>query len=124
MNTTSAITFLFVFLFFGLSPQMSETVALLVFGYVGVITHYVRKWADKVERDELFIMKKSAPSIILSVITTTVLIILRSELAALYVFTKFSSFVVGYFGSSWFFGFIERKMNIQPPTNENQDRPE
>jgi hypothetical protein len=118
MNLSDLIAIVGVLLLFGLSPEMAESLALLIFGYLGIITHYIRKWADKVERDEVFSIKKSIPSMILSTITTTVLIILRDEIASLYVFTKFSSFIVGYFGNSWFFGFIERKMNYQTPTNE------
>jgi hypothetical protein len=106
------------FLFAGLSPFVSETLILLAFGYVGILTHYVKKWTEKVEKEEVFSIKKSMPSAILSFITTTVLIILRNEIESLFVFTRFGSFIVGYFGNSWFFGFIEKKMyNINPTEN-------
>jgi len=114
-------SFLFL-LFAGLSPGLSETIILLCFGYVGILTHYVKKWSEKVEKEEIFNLKKTRPSIILSLITTTVLIILREEIVNLFVFTRFGSFIVGYFGNSWFFGFIEKKMYAinSPQINENE----
>lgn len=108
-------------LFAGLSPEVTQVAVFLAFGYAGIISHYIKKWSEKVEREEEFHLKKCIPSIILSFITTSVLIILRKEIENLYVITKFSSFIVGYFGNSWFFGLIERKMsNINPPNNENE----
>lgn len=108
-----------VLLFAGLSAHVGETLILLLFGYVGILTHYIKKWSEKVEKEEIFSLKKSAPSIVLSLITTTVLIILREEIQSLFVFTRFGSFIVGYFGNSWFFGFIEKKMySINTPSND------
>lgn len=110
---------LVIFLFIGLDVEAAETVVLLGFGYVGILTHYLKKWSEKAEQEEPFYIRRFIPSIILSIITTSVLIVLRKELESLYVFTKFSSFVVGYFGNSWFFGFIEQKIsNIKPVQNE------
>lgn len=106
----------------GFSKDTNETFVLIGFGYVGILTHYIKKWSEKVEKDETFLLKKSFPSIILSIITTTVLIVLRAEIVNLFVFTKFGSFVVGYFGNSWFFGLIEKKMySINPNTNEDEN---
>lgn len=110
------------FLFLGLSAHVSETLILLLFGYTGILTHYIKKWSEKVEREEIFHFKKSVPSIILSIITTTVVIIQREEIKSLFVVTRFSGFIIGYFGNSWFFGFIEKKMyNLNPPIDENKN---
>jgi hypothetical protein len=120
MATINYFVFSVIFLFAGLSPENSETALLMLIGYFGIVTHYVKKWSEKVEREEEFKIKKSVPSIILSFITTSILIILRSELESFIVFTKFVAFMVGYFGNSWFFGFIENKFqNLNPPKNEN-----
>jgi tetrahydromethanopterin S-methyltransferase subunit E len=109
------------FLFAGISAHVGETLILMSFGYVGILTHYIKKWSEKVEKDETMNVRKTIPSIILSVITTTVLIILRAEIESLFVFTRFGSFIVGYFGNSWFFGFIEKKMyNINPQIDEKE----
>ena len=107
-------------LFAGFSPYVSETAILLLFGYIGICTHYIKKWSEKVENDEIFNLKKTIPSAILSFITTTVLILLRNEIQSLFVFTRFGSFIVGYFGNSWFFGFIEKKMFNNINSNENE----
>lgn len=123
MLTTKILYIFFgsVLLLFGLSLEVSETAILLLFGYVGILTHYVKKWSEKVEKDEVFNLKKTIPSILLSLLTTSVLIVLRSEIINLFVFTKFGSFIVGYFGNSWFFSFIEKKMSGIAPAPESED---
>lgn len=118
MNSLSYVVPAAIFLILGLSPEVATTLILLCFGYAGILTHYVKKWANAVEKDEPFSLKKTTPSIILSFITTTVLIILRADIENFFVFTKFGSFIVGYFGSSWFFEFVEKKMNYK---NENEN---
>src|SRR5690242_7476481 len=99
-------------LFAGLSVFVgSETIMYLALGYAGVISHYVKKWADKTENEEAFKIKKSLPSILLSFITTSVLVILRKDISGFIVLTPFTAFMLGYFGNSWFFGYIENRFN-------------
>lgn len=98
-------------------PSANETFIFLLLGYAGVASHYVKKWAEKTEREEDFKLKKSIPSILLSVITTSVLIILRKDISGFIVLTPFTAFVLGYFGNSWFFGYIENRFNNQIKNN-------
>lgn len=117
----SVLYFASILLIAGLSPEVADTAVFMIFGYAGIASHYIKKWGEKVEKDEEFHLKKCIPSIVLSFITTSVLVILRKEIESLYVITKFSSFVAGYFGNSWFFGIIEKKIsNNNPPYNENE----
>ena len=74
------------------------------------------------EANEVYNIKKAVPSIILSFITSTVLVCIRAEIVNLFVFTKGSSFIVGYAGHSWFFGLIDKKMqSINPNIKQNEE---
>jgi hypothetical protein len=110
-----------IFVVAGFSLHTNETFVLLCFGYVGILTHYIKKWSEKTEKSEGFELKKFVPSIILSFITTTVLVFIRSEIVSLFVFTKFGSFIVGFCGNSWFFGLIEKKISTINPNITNDE---
>lgn len=111
----SLLFFITLFLIAGLSQHNSETLVLLCFGYIGILTHYVKKWSEKLDKNEDFNLRKAIPSIILSLIATTVLVFIRAEIVNLFVFTKGSSFLVGYCGNSWLFGLIDQKIHYTNP---------
>lgn len=119
----SLCLFIALLVFTGLCSGVNETFIYLVFAYAGIATHYLKKWSEKVEKGEEYNLKKSVPSIILTFITTTVLVLIRAEIVNLFVFTKGSAFIVGYCGHSWFFGLIDKKIySINPnikPDEEN-----
>jgi membrane-bound metal-dependent hydrolase YbcI (DUF457 family) len=82
---------------------------LLVLGMIGVALHYFKDWvlANKVGKQ--YDIKKAIPMAALSAITTGLLIYLKEDIADLYVVTKFGAVVLGYFGNSVFFSFLDVK---------------
>jgi hypothetical protein len=88
---------------------MYEEIYLTFLGFLGVAIHHLKDWvkANKIGKD--YDLKKSIPTIILSLITTWVLVHLRTDIETLYVVTPFGALVLGYIGNSILFSFIDAK---------------
>lgn len=93
------------------SIPLNDTWIFLIFGYVGILTHYIKKWSDNkgkpITRTTIWM---KLPGFILSMITTTLIISLREEASKLFVCTKLGAFFVGFLGNSWFFSMFTKRI--------------
>ncbi|CAB4140410.1 hypothetical protein UFOVP402_29 [uncultured Caudovirales phage] len=88
---------------------MNEEIYLIALGLAGTAVHYLKEWAKANKAGKEYELKRSIPTIILSVITTTLLIHLRADIEPLYVVTPFAAVILGYIGNSIFFSFVDAK---------------
>lgn len=92
---------------------------------LGTVIHYLKDFEQHKRLGQKYSLGSLIPTIILSVITTQVLIYLRGDIADLYVITPFSALILGYFGNSVFFSFVDAKKPRQAPVgsdaNNNDD---
>lgn len=89
-----------------MTKEMLEHLELFLLGQAGVALHYIKEWANAQKRDQEYQWKKAAPFAILSSITTGLAIYVKDDIASLYPITAFSAIVLGYFGNSAFFSFV------------------
>jgi hypothetical protein len=82
---------------------------LMFLGLIGVVLHYFKDWVLANKAGKQFDIKKALPMAALSTITTLLLIYLKDDIADLYVVTKFGAVILGYFGNSVFFSFLDVK---------------
>lgn len=82
---------------------------LMVLGMIGVALHYFKDWVLANKAGKQYDVKKAIPMAALSTITTGLLIYLKDDIADLYVVTKFGAVILGYFGNSVFFSFLDVK---------------
>ena len=82
---------------------------LYALGIVGLFLHYFKTWADTQKKGGEFSVIKVMPMALLSLITTLLVIYLRDDLKEFYPITRVSAVVLGYFGNSVFFSFLNRK---------------
>ena len=85
------------------------TYELYLLGIAGVSIHYIKDWVNHNNKGKKYGWQKSIPTMLLSFITTLLVVYLREDIADLYVITPFSAVVLGYFGNSVFFSFIDAK---------------
>ena len=78
-------------------------------GIAGCLIHYLKDWVAHNNEGKEYGLKKVIPAASLSLITTALLIYLRSDISQMYVITPFSAVVLGYLGNSVFFSFITAK---------------
>jgi len=102
---------------------MNPLMELMLLGITGVFLHYFKEWANANKRGELYNLSKALPMAALSSITTLLLVYLKDDIADLYPVTRFSAVILGYFGNSVFFSFVDtKKPNVSkgpddiPPT--------
>ena len=88
---------------------MNATLELELLGMLGVLIHYIKQWVATQNMGKQYNLKKFIPTIVLSSITTAVLIYLREDIENLYPITRFSAVVLGYFGNSVFFSFMDAR---------------
>ena len=88
---------------------MNEEIYLTFLGILGVAIHHLKQWVQANKIGKEYEVKKAAPTILLSVITTWVLVHLRFDIETLYVVTPFGALVLGYMGNSILFSFIDAK---------------
>lgn len=88
---------------------MNYTQELMLLGLAGITVHYLKDWVAHNNMGKSYELKKSIPTIILSIVTTMLLVYLRKDIENLYVITPFSAVVLGYFGNSVFFSFVSAK---------------
>ena len=86
---------------------------LYLLGLAGVFIHYFKDWVTHNSKGLAYGWQKSIPTAALSIVTTCVLIYLRDDISDLFVITPFSALVLGYFGNSVFFSFVEAKKPIK-----------
>lgn len=84
-------------------------IKLLLLGQAGVFIHYFKAWVEANKKEENYNLRKAVPSAALSSIVTAVLVYLKDDIADLYVVTPLGAVILGYFGNSAFFSFIETK---------------
>ena len=82
---------------------------LYALGMVGLFLHYFKTWADTQKKGGEFSVIKVMPMALLSLMTTLLVIYLRDDLKEFYPITRVSAVVLGYFGNSVFFSFLNRK---------------
>lgn len=97
---------------------------LQALGLVGLFIHAVKDYVDHSNQGKEYPLKKSIPAYILSLLTTSVLIYLKDDIASLYVVTPFSALALGYLGNSVFFSFIKAKSKDMPEGNTIGPRPD
>jgi len=88
-------------------------IELYLLGGLGILIHYLKDYEQIRKEGKKYSLAQYLPTIILSAVTTSVLIYLRDDIKDLYVITKFSALILGYFGNSVFFSFV----NAKKPTN-------
>ncbi len=88
---------------------MNPLMELMVLGQLGVVLHYWKQYAEASKDDKVYNLSKSIPTAILSSLTTGILIYLHKDIEDLYVVTRFSAVILGYFGNSIFFSFVDAK---------------
>lgn len=82
---------------------------LYALGLVGLILHYLKSWSDAKKKEQEFSLNKVMPMAILSLFTTMLVVYLRDDLKEFYPITRVSAVVLGYFGNSVFFSFLNSK---------------
>jgi hypothetical protein len=95
---------------------MHEEIYLTFLGILGVAIHHLKDWVKANRLGKQYELKKSIPTILLSVISTWVLVHLRFDIETLYVVTPFGALVLGYIGNSVLFSFIDAK---KPKTDDD-----
>ena len=88
---------------------MNEEFYLILLGFAGLAIHHLKQWVNANKAGQEYALKKSLPTILLSGFTTGLLIHLRFDIEGLFVVTPFSAVVLGYFGNSVFFSFVDAK---------------
>jgi len=86
---------------------------LFLLGIAGVFLHYLKDWVIHTQKGLAYGWQKAIPMALLSLITTSLVVYLKDDIADLYVITPFSAVVLGYFGNSVFFSFVEAKKPIK-----------
>lgn len=82
---------------------------LYFLGLFGLFLHYMKSWADAQKNGKEFNIVKVMPMALLSLMTTVLVIYLRDDLKEFYPITRVSAVVLGYFGNSVFFSFLNSK---------------
>jgi len=82
---------------------------LYLLGLLGIVIHYLKDYEIHRKEGKKYSLPSLLPTILLSIITTGTLIYLKDAIAELYVITPFAAVVLGYFGNSVFFSFINAK---------------
>jgi len=82
---------------------------LYLLGLVGLFLHYMKSWADAQKNGKEFNIIKVIPMAMLSLITTCLVVYLREDLKEFYPITRVSAVILGYFGNSVFFSFLNSK---------------
>lgn len=82
---------------------------LYALGIVGLVLHYFKTWADAQKNGKDFNLAKVMPMAVLSLLTTCLVVYLRDDLKEFYPITRVSAVVLGYFGNSVFFSFLNSK---------------
>ncbi|WP_407522647.1 hypothetical protein PDL71_15390 [Lacibacter sp. MH-610] len=94
---------------------------LYLLGAAGVAIHYFKDWVNHNNKGLSYGWQKAVPMAALSLLTTWLLVYLREDIADLFVITPFSTVVLGYFGNSVFFSFVEaKKPKTKPDDSEQQ----
>lgn len=88
---------------------------------LGTVIHYLKDFEQHRRAGKKYSLATLIPTIILSVITTQVLIYLKADIADLYVITPFSALILGYFGNSVFFSFVNAKKPTQAALTDAGD---
>jgi hypothetical protein len=86
-----------------------EGLDLYILTLVGLFMHHAKKYVEHYNEGRKYSIKGLAPTIILSIVTSLVIVYLRDDIGSLYPITPFSALVIGYFGNSIFFSFIKAK---------------
>lgn len=82
---------------------------LYVLGVVGLFLHYMKSWTEAQKKGNDFSLIKVMPMALLSLVTTALVIYLREDLKEFYPITRVSAVIMGYFGNSVFFSFLNSK---------------
>lgn len=82
---------------------------LYLLGLFGLLLHYMKSWADAQKKGTEFNIVKVMPMALLSLMTTVLVVYLRDDLKEFYPITRVSAVVLGYFGNSVFFSFLNSK---------------
>jgi uncharacterized membrane protein len=82
---------------------------LYLLAVVGVLIHHAKTFVEYDKQGKKYEVRKFVPTILLSLLTSTVLVYLRKDIESLYVITPFSALIIGYFGNSVLFSFIKAK---------------
>lgn len=82
---------------------------LYLLGLLGIVIHYLKDFETHRKQGKKYSLPSLLPTILLSIITTGTLIYLKDAIAELYVITPFAAVILGYFGNSVFFSFINAK---------------
>lgn len=93
---------------------------LYLLAIAGIAVHHLKDWVDLNKKGLVYGWKKELPTILLSIITVLLLVYLKDDISTLYVITPFSAIVLGYFGNSVFFSFVDaKKPNSVSDNNSN-----
>jgi hypothetical protein len=88
---------------------MNQEIYLIFLSLLGLTIHQLKSYENARKNDSTYDLKKSIPTIILSAVTSSLLVHLRNDIGDLFVITPFSAVVLGYFGNSVFFSFVDAK---------------
>lgn len=100
-----------------MNETILTTIELNLLGQAGVALHYIKEWANAQKRNQVYEWKKAMPFLLLSSLTTGLAIWVRDDIASLYPITSFSAIVLGYFGNSAFFSFVN---TVKPKTKKDE----
>lgn len=97
-------------------------IELMILGQIGVLLHYLKEWVIANKIGKHYDLKKSLPMALLSSITTALCVYLKDDIKSMYVVTEFGAVMLGYFGNSLFFSFLDTK-KPKTATNETPETP-
>lgn len=89
---------------------MNQTLELLLLSYTGIVLHYLFSWKEIIEKKQNgFNWKLEIPTFFISVISASVLIYVREDIAAIFPVTPIGAVILGYFGQDIFNKVINAK---------------
>ncbi len=70
--------------------------------FAGLVLHYLFRWKEVVENNKVVNIGKELPTLIISIVTTTLLIYLEEDIKDLYPMTALTAMLLGYGNQSVF----------------------
>jgi hypothetical protein len=100
---------------------MNINVIFLLYGFAGLLIHFLKNWLAAKNRDEVFFKDQTYIFYSINAIVTVVIVSLGNEVPAeFYVPSRFSSFLIGLSSSSILSSFMQIKSKTE---NAPEDTP-
>lgn len=91
---------------------------LLLLSYAGILLHYLFQWKDAVKENVALVLTsksliKELPSLLLSIVSSSVIVYVREDIANIFVVTPVGAVIAGYAGQSILNKILGAKMPTQ-----------